>query len=583
MSTDRPSTHLATTDGHATTAVTALADEFWAYYQDVSQLINLQRGDVRFIDRWDDFSHDSVQSYQQRFASFADHAEESLADGNGADQSAQAMLSAIAFTARSDTVMLPYFRDLGQLSGTWNITTDLSVFVPNYMLTTASHGAGYIRRLTTFPAYIDRFIDGVRAGVSEGRASTQRGIAATITDLTVYIDRPVADDPLLRQSPPQELSPEESDQWREHVADAVATHVRPALAKLRTTLRDEILRLASRDDDRPGICYNPGGADDYESLLWAFTSTRLSSDAIHELGLEQLASLDDEFRRRGAAAFGTSDPAVLRARLRTDPTLRYDTAEDLITDATRALDRARHEARNWFSRLPTADCVPIAVQTGAVAYYSPPSPDGKRGGNFFFNISDPSAWARTDLEAITFHESVPGHHLQLALASELGLHPVLSELPMIAYAEGWGLYAERLADEMSLYSGPLQRLGMVEADTLRAARLVVDTGLHARGWSRIRAIDYLGSRVSMDRRLVEAEIDRYIAWPGQATAYMIGRLEIEQLRRGAQQHLGQRFSISEFHDAVLGQGMCTLPELARRIEFWQASKLAATPSEPVTT
>jgi uncharacterized protein (DUF885 family) len=479
--------------------------------------------------------------------------------------------------------MLPYLRDLGELSGTWNVTTDLSVFVPNYMLTTAAHGAGFIRRLTTFPAYIDRFIDGVRAGVGEGRASTQRGIAATIADLAGYIERPVNDDPLLRQSPPKELSPEESDQWRQHVADAVAAYIRPALAKLRTTLRDEILPVASRDDDRPGICYNPGGPDDYESLLWAFTSTRLSSDAIHELGLEQLASLDDEFRRCGSAAFGTSDLATLRARLHDDPTLRYNTAEELITDATRGLDRAQHEARKWFSRLPAADCVPIAVQTGAVAYYSPPSPDGKRGGNFFFNISDPSAWARTNLEAITFHESVPGHHLQLALASELGLHPVLSELPMVAYAEGWGLYAERLADEMSLYSGPLQRLGMVETDTLRAARLVVDTGLHARGWSRIRAIDYLGSRVSLDRRVVEAEIDRYIASPGQATAYMVGRLEIDQLRRGAQQHLGQRFSISEFHDAVLGQGMCTLPELARRIEFWQASKLAATPPEPVTT
>jgi uncharacterized protein (DUF885 family) len=557
-------------DGHATAAVSALADDFWAYYQDVSQALNLMRGDVSFIDRWDDFSHDSVQSYQQRFAGFAAHAEASLTGGNGGEESAQAMLTSIAFTARSDAVTLPYSRDLGQLSGTWNITTDLSVFVPNYILTTASHGAGFIRRLTTFPAYIDQFIDGIRAGVREGRASTQRGIVATIADLTGYIERPLNDDPLLRQSPPEELSPEESDQWRQHVADAVATHVRPALAKLRTTLRDEILPLASRDDDRPGCDRYPGGADDYESLLWAFTSTRLSSNEIHELGLEQLASLDDEFRRRGAAAFGTSDPVALRARLHDDPALRYDTAEDLITDATRALDRSQHEAGNWFSRLPTADCVPIAVQTGAVAYYSPPSRDGKRGGNFFFNISDPSLWARTDLEAITFHESIPGHHLQLALASELGLHPVLSELPMIAYAEGWGLYAERLADEMSLYSGPLQRLGMVETDTLRAARLVVDTGLHARGWSRIRAIDYLGSRLSMDRRLVEAEIDRYIAWPGQATAYMIGRLEIEKLRRGAQQHLGQRFSISEFHDAVLGQGMCTLPELARRIGSWQA-------------
>jgi uncharacterized protein (DUF885 family) len=580
MSTNLPTIHVATIDERTTTAATALADDFWAYYQDVSQLWNMLRGDVSFIDRWDDFSHASMQSYQQRFASFADDAEASLADGNGVGESAHGMLTSIAFTARSDAVILPYVRDLGQLSGTWNITTDLSVFVPNYLLTTALHGAGFIGRLTTFPAYIDRFIDGIRAGVSEGRASTQRGIAATIADLTVYIERPVNHDPLLRQSPPQELSPEESQQWRQEVADAVVASIRPALARLRTTLRDEILPVASRDDDRPGICHNPGGADDYESLLWAFTSTRLSSDAIHELGHEQLASLDDEFRRRSAAAFGTSDPATLRARLHTDPTLRYSTAEDLITDATRALERAQHEAPNWFSRLPSANCVPVAVQTGAVAYYSPPSPDGKRGGNFFFNISDPSAWARTDLEAITFHESVPGHHLQLALASELDLHPVLTELPMIAYAEGWGLYAERLADEMSLYSGPLQRLGMVETDALRAARLVVDTGLHARGWSRIRAIDYLGSRVSMDRRLVEAEIDRYIAWPGQATAYMIGRLEIDRLRRGAQQDLGQRFSISKFHDAVLGQGMCTLPELARRIESWQASQLAATPPEP---
>ena len=177
-------------------------------------------------------------------------------------------------------------------------------------------------------------------------------------------------------------------------------------------------------------------------------------------------------------------------------------------------------------------------------------------------------WTRFSLEATTFHESVPGHHVQLALAQELGLHPILGELEVTSYSEGWGLYAERLADEMALYSGPLQRVGMLTLDSLRAARLVVDTGLHAFGWTRDEAITFLVSNTSLVHSNAGREVDRYIADPAQATSYMIGRLEIERLRTHATARLGHRFSLPEFHDAVLGNGMIPLTELARTIETW---------------
>jgi len=203
-----------------------------------------------------------------------------------------------------------------------------------------------------------------------------------------------------------------------------------------------------------------------------------------------------------------------------------------------------------------------------LAFYTAPSPDGARDGTFFFKVSDPRSWMRYQLEVTTFHESVPGHHLQLALAQELDLHPVLGELEVTSYSEGWGLYAERLADEMGLYRTELERIGMLSMDSLRAARLVVDTGLHARGWSRQTAIDFLLEHTPLERSNAEGEIDRYIAVPGQATSYMIGRLEIERLRSLAQRHQPQHFAISAFHEIVLNSGMVPLDDLARRVTEW---------------
>jgi uncharacterized protein (DUF885 family) len=186
------------------------------------------------------------------------------------------------------------------------------------------------------------------------------------------------------------------------------------------------------------------------------------------------------------------------------------------------------------------------------------------------NVDDPTIWSRFNLQPTIFHESIPGHHLQLALAQQIDVHPVLGELEVASFGEGWGLYAERLADEMGLYSDRLGRLGMLALDSLRAARLVVDTGLHAMGWTRDQAIDVLARVTPMARSTVSREVDRYLGDPGQATSYMIGRCEIERLRRRAEEHLGRRFDLAAFHDCILGSGMMPLPALGWTVDDWIA-------------
>jgi uncharacterized protein (DUF885 family) len=381
-----------------------------------------------------------------------------------------------------------------------------------------------------------------------------------------------ADDPLTLQAAPTEMSEREADEWRTAVVNAVRLSVRPAVARIHTALRDDVLPTA-RSDDEAGMCHLPGGVDNYQALLWAATSTDLTPEQVHRIGWERLALLDEEYRVFGATSLHMTEPSAVRDRLRDDPLFRYTTADEIIADAMATLTRAEAEVPRWFTRLPQAACA--AVDAGPMAFYTGPSPDGARGGTFFYKTSDPTAWTRFNLEVTTFHESVPGHHLQLALAEELDLHPVLGELEVTSYGEGWGLYAERLADQMSLYSGPLQRLGMLTADSLRAARLVVDTGLHAKGWTRGQAIEFLMSNTSLGRDTAESEIDRYTAEPGQATSYMIGRLELERLREHARVNLGDDFSLKDFHDTVLGNGMTPLPELGRSVDAWISRVLPA--------
>ena len=553
-----------------------LADDYWAYHRSTAQFWNIDRGDVEQIAHWEDLSPVGVAERVQRLGEFAKSAEALAAIVT--DDNARAITAAVGFSARANAATLPYVRDVTLVAGMFNLTEFLTTMVPGYRLTTRRHGEGYVGKLRAFPSFVEGWMAGLREGARVGRVATARGVARIVAELDAMLVVDPSQDALAGQLPPDELSERESSGWRADVVEAIAGDIRPALTRLRAMLHDEILPIA-RPDERAGICHLAGGAEDYEALLHAATSTHLGSDRVHEIGLNCVAMLEDEYRQRGPTALGVDDPVELRARLRDDPELRYATSEEIMADASAALSRAQRTAPGWFSRLPAAPCTAAATSGPAMAYYTAPSPDGARGGTFFYGVADPSAWTRFNLEVTTFHESVPGHHLQIALALELDLHQVLGELEVTSYGEGWGLYAERLADEMSLYSGPLQQLGMLTLDSMRAARLVVDTGLHARGWTRDQAIDYLADNTALTRASATGEIDRYIADPGQATSYMIGRIELERLRIHAADRLGSRFRLVDFHDAVLGGGMMPLDALAESIDSWIESR--PDPAQPV--
>ncbi|MEO7236416.1 MAG: DUF885 domain-containing protein, partial [Lapillicoccus sp.] len=328
-------------------------------------------------------------------------------------------------------------------------------------------------------------------------------------------------------------------------------------------LRDEVLPHA-RPDDRAGLTHLEGGDDAYARTLRYFTTTDRSAQDIHDTGLAQVESLAAEYRRLGAEALGTSDVTEIFDRMRDDPALHFTGGDELVTASETAMARAWAAIGGWFEVLPQAPCVVEGTTTGAKAFYFPPASDGSRGGTFFINVSDPTSWGTFELEAMAFHEGIPGHHLQLAIAGELtGVPEFRKHLNNSAYAEGWGLYTERLSDEMGLYSGPVERLGMLAADSMRATRLVVDTGLHSLGWSREQAVRFMLDHSPLSEGVVRPEIDRYIVTPGQATSYMVGRLEIQRLRREAEARQGSGFSVKGFHSAVLDSGSLPLDVLER--------------------
>jgi uncharacterized protein (DUF885 family) len=548
--------------------VVDLADQFWAYHRATAQLWNVDRGDVEQIREWEDLSPAGVAERVRQLRGFAERAEALRTQPLAGRE--RAMVSAVVFSAASTASTLAYVRDLALVAGPFNFSVYVSLLLPGYALATAEHGAGYVHKLRSMPTFVDGLVQGFREGAAMGRVATARGVNDAIAALETMMSTDPSDDPLLSQEPPAQLSAAEAGQWRDDVINAIRNGARPALDRLRTALRDDLAPVA-RSDEHAGMCHLPDGESGYAAMLRAATSTDLEADAIHALGLAQLELLDEEYRQLGRATLGLSDAVEVRRRMRDDPALRYTSAEAIVADAMAALARAEAAADQWFNVLPRARCNAVAVDNGPMAFYTAPSPDGARGGTFFFRTGDPSSWAHYELEVTTFHESIPGHHLQLALAQEMDLHPVLGQLEVTSYAEGWGLYTERLADEMGLYSTPLQRLGMLSLDSLRAARLVVDTGLHALGWSREQAVTFMTDTTTQDRANAESEVDRYIGDPGQATAYMVGRVELNRLRALAQTSLGEKFSIRRFHDIVLANGMVPLDELARSVEDWIAA------------
>jgi uncharacterized protein (DUF885 family) len=384
------------------------------------------------------------------------------------------------------------------------------------------------------------------------------GVTQAIAQLSAYLDSDLKNDPMLRPLP------------RADVEALVAGVVRPAVARYRDVLADRLL-AAGRGDGEVGVGHVPGGAQAYLGLVRAHTTTDLTPEQIHDTGVRLVAQLRDEFAGLGERALGTSDVDEVLRRLREDPDLRFATSDQIVDTVTAALRRAEAALPDWFHPSDLAPCIvremeAAEAENSVLGYYQPPAGDGSRPGAHVINTSHPPLRTRFEYEALAFHESVPGHHLQIAVAQAQPRLPDFRRYAYItAHGEGWGLYAERLADEMGLYTDDITRLGMVSFDAWRACRLVVDTGMHHFGRSRQWAIDYMRDNTALSMANITNEVDRYIASPGQALAYMVGKLRIRELRERMRAAHGSAFDIRDFHARVLGSGPLPLNTLEQMV------------------
>ncbi|WP_084127289.1 DUF885 family protein [Demequina sp. NBRC 110054] len=537
-----------------------IADDLYDHATSSNPTGLLWDGKLDHLSEWTDVSPEARAESSRRYDEIASAAEALEIDD---DPAQRALRDVVATTARSNALLAIWEPELLSVTPRMGVLEDIMSFATMFPLATAAHGEDYLTKLTRMPAMLDQLMDVAEAAADEGRVALRSHLIGTAETAETYLATQAGPaERLCGQAPPTELDAAQADAWRERLVAIVRDEVRPGLAAYAARLR--ALAERGRPDDRPGLCHLDGGLDVYRKQIWGTLLLDRTPDELHALGLAQVARLEQEYRELAGPLVGTDDVAEIYARLRDDPSLRYSSAETLIADATEALARADAASHEWFHTLPQSRCTANATDFGAMGYYSAPDPETGKQPAFYVKTSDPSAWSTYELEGLTFHEAVPGHHLQVALAAEdESLHRVQREFFNTAYVEGWALYAERLADEMGLYSTPMSRVGMLLNDSMRACRLVVDTGLHAFGWTREQAIQYMVDHSPIDRAHVEQEVDRYIALPGQALAYMVGRLEIQAIRAEAEK--AADFDIRDFHDRVLRYGAVPLTTLRTQV------------------
>lgn len=543
-----------------------LADEFVTFRLSTEHDWALWAGDVTHLEGWPDVSEPGIRARLDGLEEFARRAD-LVEAGSSMDRT---LLETIAFTTRSQALELLWQPELEWVNHANGIFSLILTFLPRIPLVSADHGERYLEKVRRLPEFLDAWAGRLRDAPAQGLVPISHLASSLIALLDRHLDAPLSVGPLSRQQPPASLTTAEAAVWTGKLT-ALLDNATPAVQNLRAVLATTTL-VNARPDDQAGLVHLRGGREHYEQLVWAHTSLDFTAEEVHEIGRQQVDRLEHEYRHIAGPLLGTNEIDHIYRRLREDESLHYRDAATLVADATTALAKATAAASGWFGVLPQAPCVANSIEQGALAFYSRPARDGSKPGRFFFNTSDPTMWGTFQLEAVTYHEGVPGHHLQLAIAQENpDLHHLLADYYIAAYNEGWGLYTERLADEMGLYSSDLDRVGMLSADSMRACRLVVDTGLHALGWSRDQAIAYMIDHSPMTRTQVEGEIDRYISSPGQALGYMMGRLEIDRIRKDAELALGDGFDLKEFHDAVLSTGSVPISTLRRVVVDWMRS------------
>ena len=538
-------------------------------------------GDHRFDDRIADGSLAHHEARVEKERAFLAEAQ-AIHPANEADRTTVALLADQLDTDLAGEVCSFNTWSIGAYSD--NPVTAWSTLADSHKVVTPKDAANLLARYRQIPGAIATTVSNLRRGAASGRIATAESIRRVIA---------MVDDLLATKTIGWELaSPIKQAHAGWPAADLEAFHrgieaaidgeIRAAYASYRAVLTQELLPHA-RGEARSGVSFVPEGAACYRTQIRAHTTLPLAAAELHQLGLDEIAKVNGEMVTLGEKLFGAHDLKAILEKLRTDPALYFTTEAEIEAKATAALAAAKAAIPEYFGALPKTDCVvhrvpDVEAPFTTIAYYREPNPDGTKPGEYMINVSSPTKRARFEAEVLAYHESIPGHHLQIALAMEEPAVPAFRRfLGSTAFVEGWALYVERLANEMGLYHGDLDRMGMLSFDAWRAARLVVDTGLHAEGWTRAQAISFMAEHTALARTNIENEVDRYIYWPGQALGYKTGQLALRRLRKKAEAALGPRFDLRAFHDAVLHGGAVTLPILDARIEAWIASRKRALP------
>ena len=562
----------------ATTDFKTLLDEHWEWTLRNSPVMASMMGDRRYNREWGDSSLAAIEKEHKETREFLRRAY--AIDRNALSADDQLNYELFRRQLQDEVDEFQFNGHLMPFSQRGGVQT-LDGLTNQLRLVTVEDYDDWLARLGKIDDVIDQTIALAEAG-RKAEMTAPRILMDRLPDqIAVQVVDVASDSPFFKPfaSLPEGFAPADRERLRAEATDVIEKTVLPAYRKLERYFNETYLPAARASI---GLSELPNGSAWYEFRARSYTTTRLTPDEIHRIGLDEVKRIRGEMMDIiEEVGFEGSFQDFLE-HLRTDPQFYFDNPDDLYQEYLATSKRIDPELVKLFGKLPRMPYgvkpIPDAIAPDTTtAYYSRPAADGSRAGIYWVNLYKPEVRPKYEIEVLSVHEAMPGHHLQIALQQELGDLPMFRRfMGFTAFVEGWGLYSERLGYDLDLYKDPYSRFGQLTYDMWRAVRLVVDTGMHYKGWTRQQAIDFFKDNAAKTEHDIVNEIDRYILWPGQALAYKIGQLKILQLRSRAEVELGDRFDIRAFHDELLGAGALPLDLLEQRMDRWIASRLAPT-------
>jgi uncharacterized protein (DUF885 family) len=566
-----------TTDGHA--QLSALLDREWEWEMESSPEYATDLGDNRFNDRLSDHSAEfalkQVDQARTFLKDFESVPEKRLTGQDVLNR--QLMIRRLQMEIEGSRFE-PWEMPVNQMNGPHLFFPELPIITPFH---NAKDYENYISRLHQMPRVFDQVTANMRAGIKDHLMPPRYLLEKVAGQAKSISEKTGESSPLAKplQSFPAGITAEDQARLKKEMLAAIDNEVLPAYAKFAEFVRTE---YAPHGRTEPGIWALPDGAERYAFDIRRSTTTNMTAEQIHELGLKQVAETEAQMLAV-AQHFGYKDLKSFHKHIAADRDLYAKSGQQLLDLYKGYADGMEPELPKLFGRLPKNKLQVIPMEASRAkdavpADYSPGAMDGSRPGHINVNESDPTKRLLLNVEAIAYHEGIPGHHLQISIGQELpGIPKFRKNAGYTAFVEGWAFYAERLGKDIGFYKDPYSNYGRLENEMWRDIRLVVDTGVHSQHWSRQQMIDYFHQYTAMDDRNIDTEVDRYIAWPGQALAYKIGQLKILELRAKAQKELGTRFDLKDFHDEVLSNSALPLDVLESQVDQWIAMKMAAKP------